>query len=264
MNILEALLLGVVQGATEFLPISSSGHLVITEALLGIREGGLLVEVTLHAGTLCAVLIYFRSKIAWLLKCGIREGEEGEKARRYLLWLLIGTLPAAVAGLLFEEGISTIFESPAVALTGLLVTGVILFTSRWSIGRGRSAAGLAGLWMGLAQAVAILPGISRSGSTIAAGMWYGVERAEAAEFSFLLSIPAIGGAALLQMIDILKGAATGTGGMVPGLTVGFITALIAGYAAIAGLLEVLKRRGLVPFSWYCWVVGIAGLLLISS
>lgn len=264
MNFLEALLLGVVQGVTEFLPISSSGHLVITEALLGVTEGGLLVEVTLHAGTLCAVLIYFRSRIYWLLSRGMGSGDDGERARRYLLWLLIGTLPAALVGLLFEEGVARVFESPRVALIGLLVTGVILFTSRWAPERGRRADGMPGLWMGLAQALAILPGVSRSGSTIAAGMWSGVDKSEAAEFSFLLSVPAIGGATLLHAIDLLEGSSAGAEGLALGLVTGFVVALISGYAAIAGLLEVLKRRGLVPFAWYCWAVGLAGLLLVSG
>ncbi|GAG33991.1 unnamed protein product, partial [marine sediment metagenome] len=169
MSSLEALLLGIIQGATEFLPISSSGHLVLTETLLGITEGGLLVEVTLHTGTLVAVLVYFRSRLCWLLSRVLRQGAEGNSARTYLLWLIIATVPAGLVGLVFEERLAAIFESPRAALIGLLVTGLILFASRWGVERNRPAAGLAGLWIGFAQAVAILPGISRSGSTITAG-----------------------------------------------------------------------------------------------
>lgn len=262
MSLLEALLLGIIQGATEFLPVSSSGHLVLTEALLGMTEGGLLVEVTLHAGTLVAVVAYFRSRLLWMLRGALRPGGEGGKARKYLLWLLIATIPAGTVGLLFEDAIATVFESPRVALIGLLVTGAILLSSRWSGERGRPAAGLAGLWMGFAQAVAILPGISRSGSTIAAGMWSGVDRREAAEFSFLLSVPAIAGATFLQVLDLLNGTAGVGDALWLSLMLGFAAAFLSGYAAIAVLLEILKKRGLVPFAWYCWVVGVLGLILI--
>lgn len=262
MSPLEALLLGIIQGATEFLPISSSGHLVLSEALLGVEEGGLLLEVTLHAGTLVAVIIYFRARLFWMAREAMHRGGEGDKARKYILWLLIATVPAGLAGLLFEDAIARVFESSRVALAGLLITGAILFSSRWCRERGISAEGPPGLWMGLAQAVAIIPGISRSGSTIATGMWCGVDRRDAAEFSFLLSIPAIGGASILQVLDLLKGTGCDQGAIWLGLILGFTAALLSGYAAIAGLLEVLRRRGLAPFAWYCWAVGMAGMILI--
>ncbi len=262
MNILQALLLGLVQGATEFLPVSSSGHLVLTEALLGVRGGGLLVEVTLHVGTLLAVLVYFRARLVGLLRDGVRAGPPGSAARRYLLWLLVATLPAAAAGLLLEDGIARLFDSPRAALVGLLVTGVILMSSQWARTRVRRPDGPAGLVIGLAQAVSILPGVSRSGSTIAAGLWCGVARSEAAEFSFLLSIPAIGGAALLHLVELARAGGGAVAGMVPGLLVGLVTSCLAGLAAIAFLLAVLRRRGLAPFAWYCWGVGIIGLLVL--
>jgi len=262
LTIFEALLLGIIQGATEFLPISSSGHLVLSEAIMGIREGGLLVQVSLHAGTLLAVLVYFRSRIYHLFSRAFKSGDHGTASRRYLLWLLAATIPAGVVGLLFEDSITTAFESPKVALAGLLLTGAILLSTKWSNEREKPAAGLSGLWMGFAQALAILPGISRSGSTIAAGMWSGVNRREAAEFSFLLSVPAIGGASLLQLLDLMKGSAGAVESLAVGLVAGFVMAFVSGYAAIAVLLEVLRRRGLVPFAWYCWAVGLVGLILI--
>lgn len=262
MGLWEALLLGLVQGATEFLPVSSSGHLVLTEALLGVREGGLLVEVTLHAGTLLAVVVYFRRRLGWLLVRGLGRGPEGPTARRYLLWLLLGTLPAAAVGLLLEDSIAAVFESTQAALWGLMATGVILFTSRWARSRQTRPDGPAGLAMGLAQAVSILPGVSRSGSTIAAGLWAGTDRREAAEFSFLLSIPAIGGAAFLHLLDLLEGGAAAAAPLAGGLVVGFAVSFLSGLAAIALLLEILRRRGLAPFAWYCWGVGIIGLLVV--
>ncbi|MFO7767717.1 MAG: undecaprenyl-diphosphate phosphatase [bacterium] len=262
MGTFEALILGIVQGATEFLPISSSGHLVLTGALLGVEEGGLLVEITLHTATFLAVVVYFRGRIAWMAAGASRRDEVGRRARAWILWLLVGTLPAAAVGIAFRSPIEMAFRSPRSALLGLLATGAILLSTRWSVSRRTDPAGPAALIMGAAQALAILPGISRSGSTIAAGMWSGVEKSEAAEFSFLLSLPAIGGAALLQGADLLGGGVPGAAGMLPPLAVGFAAAFAAGYAAIAGLLEVLRRRGLVPFAWYCWALGVAGLLLV--
>jgi len=259
----EALLLGLVQGATEFLPISSSGHLVITEALLGISEGGLLVEISLHAGTLLAVLLFFRKRIAWIVTEGFRRGEDGPRARAWMKWLIVATMPAAVVGFLLRDFIEQVFESPLMALVGLMLTGVILISTRWSEQWEREVTGPAGLWMGFAQALAILPGISRSGATIAIGMWSGVDRSEAAEFSFLLSVLAIGGASLLQAVEIMGGTAPSAPGMWGGLLAGFVMASVSGYAAIALLLGILKKRGLAPFAWYCWVVGVTGLVLLS-
>jgi undecaprenyl-diphosphatase len=262
MSPFEALLLGIVQGATEFLPVSSSGHLVLTEALLGVSEGGLFLEVLLHAATLLAVLLYFRKRVGWLLVEGSRRGAEGREARRWIVWLLLGTLPAGAVGILFEEGVARVFESPGVALVGLLVTGAVLWSSRWARSRGRSPLGVRALLIGLGQAAAILPGISRSGTTIAVGMWAGVPRSDAAEFSFLLSVPAIGGATVLQVLDIAgSGAAPGLAALP--LLLGFASAFVSGYAAIAGLLAVLRRRGLTPFAWYCWAIGTIGLLITS-
>ena len=259
----EALLLGLIQGVTEFLPISSSGHLVITEAILGISEGGLLVEIALHAGTLLAVLLYFRKRIAWMVMEGFRRDGDGPQARSWMIWLVIATIPAAFIGFVFRDGIERTFESPFAALVGLLLTGVILFSTRWSTQRSRTPTGPAGLWMGCAQALAIMPGISRSGATIAMGMWSGVDKSDAAEFSFLLSVLAISGASMLQAIEIAGGIIQVTTNMWLNLLAGFVVASISGYAAIALLIGILQKKGLVPFAWYCWAVGAAGLLLIS-
>lgn len=258
----EALLLGLIQGATEFLPVSSSGHLIISQALLGIHEGGILIEITLHVATLLAVLIYFRSRLTWIvLNCG-RAVPESRAARRYALWLAIGTVPAVVVGLLGKNVVEQLFDSPRAALVGLLVTGLILISTHRARSRGRRADGPAGLGMGIAQALAIVPGISRSGSTIAAGMWLGVEKRDAAEFSFLLSIPAIAGAGILQAFELGGVGTSGIGLFSLPMAVGFAAAFLSGFAAIAGLLEVLRRKGLTPFAWYCWVVGLVGLIML--
>jgi undecaprenyl-diphosphatase len=263
VTIAEALILGLIQGATEFLPISSSGHLVLTESILGISEGGLLVEISLHAGTLLAVLIYFRKRIGWIVAEGFRRREDGPRARAWMMWLIVATIPASAVGLTFRDGIERIFESPVMAVIGLLVTGAILMSTRWSRQWNREPAGPAGLWMGFAQALSILPGISRSGATIATGMWSGVERSEAAEFSFLLSVLAIGGASLMQVVEIAGGSPAPVPGIWTGLLAGFVMAFLSGYAAIALLLGILKKHGLAPFAWYCWAVGIIGLVLLT-
>jgi undecaprenyl-diphosphatase len=258
----EAVLLGIVQGATEFLPISSSGHLVLGQALLNLHPPGILLEVVLHAATMLAVIVYFRKRLGWMLLNARRKEGDGGQARRYILWLLIGTVPAGLAGVFLTGPIGGLFDSPSVALYGLLATGIILFSSRWSRERGVRPDGRSAIIVGVAQALAIIPGVSRSGATIAAGMLSGVKRRAAAEFSFLLSVPAIGGASLLHMIELLREGLPGGDGLGMGLAVGFAAAFLSGYAAIAGLLEVLRRKGLAPFAWYCWAVGLAGLLFL--
>lgn len=264
MNSWEALLLGVVQGATEFLPISSSGHLVLSQALLGVRPTGIFLEVVLHVATVLAVIVYFRTRLAWLVSGCVRRDEAGTAARSYALWLLIGTVPAAIVGVFFDDAVGALFDSTRAALWGLLVTGAILFSSRWARARARRPEGTPAVVMGLAQAVAIVPGVSRSGATIAAGMWSGMDRGDAAEFSFLLSIPAIGGAAALQVIELVREGMPAASPFGLALVIGFVAALLSGYGAIAGLLGILKRWGLLPFAWYCWAVGIAGLILLRG
>ena len=260
----EALLLGLLQGLTEFLPISSSGHLVLASHLLGVDEPGLLVEVILHAGTLLAVLLFFRTRLFWIISRGIRAGPEGHLARRWVGWLLIGTVPAAAIGLGLRGGVEDAYSSPRLTLLALLGTGVILMSTVRALRREgrRSPLGLPAVIMGLGQALAVLPGISRSGATIAAGLWSGVDRGEAAEFSFLLSVPAIGGATLIHLVEVATGSVPDTGALLIPLAIGFVASAAAGYAAIAGLLQVLQRRGLAPFAWYCWGLGVLGLLLI--
>jgi len=246
--VLTAALWGLIQGLTEFLPISSSGHLVLIPALFGFDEPGLAASVMLHLGTLLAVLAYYRSDLARLVH--LRTDPE---ARRILLLLVVGTIPAALVGLTLHGPIEVIFGEPWLAAVALMATGVILlFTMLVGRGLRRLAQGrwTDGMVVGLAQAFALLPGISRSGMTIAAGMAQGFQRREAARFAFLLSIPAIAGAGLVDGLDLIR-----QGGFTPDLLVGMAVAAVAGYLAIAGLLRVLVRVGLAPFAAYCLIFG---------
>lgn len=274
MSILDAVILGIVQGLTEFLPISSSGHLVMTEYLLGISMPGVLLEVILHVATLLSVVIVYRQRLLGLVR-GAFTGDR--HAWRYILLLGLATVPAGLVGVFLKDTIEAAFDTPAVTGFMLLVTGMLLYSTRWAAGtleepdaaaevEGAEAAGPAhaaplgagmATVMGVAQAFAILPGISRSGSTITAGLWGGVAAVRAAEFSFLMSIPAIAGAAVLQAGDVGEM----TAGWLP-LAVGFLAALVAGIVAIRSLVWLLRRQAFHHFAWYVWLVGVLFLTLL--
>lgn len=252
---LTAAVWGLIQGLTEFLPVSSSGHLVLVPALLGFDEPGLPASVMLHLGTLLAVLAYYRSDLLRLLH--LRTDPE---ARRILMLLAVGTVPAAVIGLALHGPIEVVFSEPWLAAVALMVTGVILlFTLLVGRGMRRLAEGrwTDGVVVGFAQAFALLPGISRSGMTIAAGMSQGFQRREAARYAFLLSIPAIAGAGLLDGMELVR-----QGGFTWDLLVGMAVAAVVGYLTIAGLLRVLTRVGLLPFAIYCLVFGAVAYFLV--
>jgi len=246
----EGLVLGIVQGLTEFLPVSSSGHLVVAEALLGLRTPGVFVEVTVHVATLFAVVIVYRERLAGLA-VGVVRG--GRAAWRYVGLLALASVPAAVVGLLFQDWFERTFDSLHVVGVGFLVTGTALWSTRLvrPSDQGEPEPGGA-LAIGLAQALAILPGVSRSGSTVTAGMWVGVDPVRAAEFSFLMALPAIAGAAVLQIPEMADGAASV--GVVP-LGVSFLAALSSGVFAIRLLVRLLARRAFHRFAPYCWVLG---------
>ena len=246
---------GLIQGLTEFLPVSSSGHLVLIPALLGFEEPSLAASVMLHLGTLLAVVAYYRTDLLRLLH--LRRDPE---ARRILLLLAIGTVPAALVGLTLHGPVETVFSEPWLVAVALMVTGAILLFSLL-VGKGvrRLAEGrwTDGVVVGLAQAFALLPGISRSGMTIAAGMAQGFQRKEAARFAFLLSIPAIAGAALLDGMDLVE-----RGGFTSDLLLGMAVAAVVGYLTIAALIRVLTRVGLLPFALYCLAFGTAAYFLL--
>ena len=255
MSILEAVFLGIVQGLTEFLPVSSSGHLAIFEHLLHIDPGDLSFEVIVHVGTLLAVVIYFRQR---LLAMGrsllVRKSDHSPLAtdRMTVLFLIIGSVPAALVGLFLKTTVENIFASPLVAAMLLMVTGMLLLSIRLFKTGSRPLGAANSWWVGVAQAVAILPGISRSGSTIATGMMLGITPTVAAEFSFLLSIPAVFGAALLALPEA---AAAGRFGMVH--VVGGIVAGIVGYWSLSIVFATIRHGRFGWFGAYCLVAGAA-------
>lgn len=250
MNWWEGLVLGIVQGLTEFLPVSSSGHLVVAEAALGLHTPGVFVEVAVHVATLAAVAVVYWRRIAGLL-AGAARGDGA--AWGYLGLLVLASVPAAVVGVLFQDWFEATFDSMLVVGVDFLVTGTFLWSTRAAGAMTRPAPSARGaLAIGLAQAAAILPGISRSGATVTAGMWSGVDPVRAAEFSFLMAMPAIAGAAVLQLPALARGtAAVGSGP----LAVAFAAALLSGILAIRLLVRLLARRAFHRFAPYCWTIG---------
>lgn len=254
MSALEAVALGILQGLTEFLPVSSSGHLVIGQALLDIHLPGVTFEVTVHLATLCAVLWVYRRRVGSLASGALR----GDRSSWiYIGLLVLASVPAGLAGVLARDWFESAFGSPMLAAAMLIVTGFIVYSVRFTALRATDLEPSPGqaLWIGVAQAAAILPGISRSGSTVAMGTWRGVDAVAAAEFSFLLSVPAILGAGLLQLGDAGRG---GPGSIA--LAAGFAAALVAGVAAIRLFVKMLEAGVFHRFAWYCWAVGSAYLI----
>jgi undecaprenyl-diphosphatase len=253
------LILAVVQGLTEFLPVSSSGHLVLAQTFLKIRQGDIFFDVVLHLGTLGSVLAVYRREIRRLLRA---DGP----AVRYILALIVGTLPAAVVGLVLKDAVEHLFHSPVFAAGGLFVTAALLFSTHFS---GHDAQDLAEPWepralpwrqallIGCGQALAIMPGISRSGATIATSLWLQVPRAEAARFSFLLSVPAICGALVLQ---VSHGANVGVDW--PQLILAAGLAFGVGLLALRWTALSVVRDHFWKFGVYCVLVGGIALLVL--
>jgi undecaprenyl-diphosphatase len=260
MEIIQAIILGLVQGATEFIPVSSSGHLVLVPWLLGWDSPGLVFDTVVHWGTLVAVLAYFwRDWLALLLAWvrGLLRWDWRDPLAR-LAWLIIlGSVPAAVIGFLLEDFFESLFSEPVWVSFFLLVTAGLLALSERLGRRSRGMDDLRwhdALLIGLGQAAAIAPGISRSGATMATGLFRGLQRPDAARFSFLLATPIIFGAGLFQLLDLFT--VPDPLSHVPVLLAGFLTAAIVGYLCIWGLLRYLQRGSLYPFAIYCAFVGV--------
>lgn len=305
MTVWDAIILGLVQGLTEFFPVSSSGHLVIGQELLGLKIPGILFDVLVHVGTLVSVVVVYRNKL-WQLTRGA-FGRTEENAWPYILKLGLATLPAVVIGLTLKDYFEARFDDPVFAGTMILVTGCLVWSSRWAIGirkfgilellplivaavlaflagtvvpflavaalqlvlmaisrvtgpkqRHMEPTWLGALLMGFGQALAIFPGISRSGTTVLTGLWRRIDPVAAAEFSFLMSIPAILGAAVLQVPDALKEPLPVS---TQALVFGFLAAAIAGIVAISFFVALLKRQNFHVFAYYCWIA--AGVFLLT-
>ena len=269
VTLLQAFVLGIVQGATDFLPISSSGHLVLVPWLLGWRfdpRVAFVFDVLVQLGTLAAVIAFFWRDLVSLVRAalaGLVQRRPLATAEARLAWLIaVATVPAALAGVLFKDAVERAFASPATVSAFLLITAALLYAGE-RLGRPRrdlrSLTVTDALWIGLAQALALLPGVSRSGATMAGGLGRGLHRREAARFSFLMSVPVFLGAGLAATRDLAATPHALT--LAPPLAVGFVTAAIVGYLAIRWLLAYLARRPLTPFAVYCLLVGVAGLLM---
>lgn len=255
MNLPAAILLGIVQGLTEFLPVSSSGHLVLAERLAGVHTPGVFVEVALHVATLGSVLVVYGRRIVELAR-GLLTGEGDH--RGYVWLLVLATIPAGLVGVLLNDVIEAAFDSLAAVGAAFLLTGIILWSTRRLAGTREAPTTRSAIGIGLMQALAILPGVSRSGSTVAAGLWSGLTPQRAAEFSFLMAVPTIAGAAALEVGDAVANAgAVGVGS----LAVGFVVAFVSGIWAIRLLVALLRRGQFHAFAPYCWALGVLTLLL---
>ena len=254
-------ILGLIQGLTEFLPVSSSGHLVLAQRLLGIDPPGVLLETVLHLGTLAAVILAFRKDLIHLAKSLTPRGSlEG---RKEIGLLIAGTVPIVVAGLLLRGTIGQLFDSLWVVGGALLATGGALLAadrlSRRSTVRTKATTFVDAVKIGLAQTLSLLPGLSRNGITVAAGVSTGLSPRRAARFSFLLSIPALAGAGLLHLVEVLRD------GLPPGVNAGGLAlacavSFVVGWTAIRGFLALVSRGRLWIFSAYC--LGLGGLVLL--
>ncbi len=278
MPLYQAIVLGIVQGLTEFLPVSSSGHLILVRDLLHWSDPGLAFDVALHAGTLVAVLIYFAGLWIRILRAAfganIRiDSESGDtsplspeelRQQRWLLWLLVlGTVPGAIIGKLFEKQAEETFRQPALVASMMILVALIMWWAEKasSYRKSLSQTGVAdALTVGIAQAAAIVPGVSRSSSTIAAGLFRGMTRDAAARFSFLLATPIIAGACVLNAIHLRH---TGIpADMKQAFIVGTAVSAVVGYITIAGFIRYLRTRTLKIFIVYRIIFGIIVLALV--
>ena len=252
---IEVTLLGILQGVAEFLPISSSGHLVLGKSLLGLGETGIRLDVFLHLGTLAAIFAFYFSIVVRVVK---------NLEWAYMFKIALSAVPAGIVGVLFKDDLEAAFASPKMVGAALVFTGVVLSATRF-LPRGTGpVTWLKALIMGVAQAVAILPGVSRSGMTLSAARAAGVDAEKSAEFSFLMSAPPIAGAALLETLKAFK--ASGEAGAAAevswGLTIyGCVLAAVVGYFSLKVLLRSLKGRWFWMFGPYCVAVGVVVLCM---
>jgi len=257
MDIFETIFLGVIQGLTEFLPVSSSGHLVVFQNILGFHEPALLLDCSLHLGTLLAVIIFFRMDIIQIAKDTLQL-EFKQPDGNLAIWVIVASIPTVIIGLKFKTPLENLFGSVTITGWMLIITGIIIASTKFiNYSSPRVRIGLlTALAIGIFQGLAIIPGISRSGSTIVCGLLCGLKREQAARFSFLLSIPAIMGALLLQF-DL---GSIQKIGIIP-LLAGFFTSALVGLIALKFLMTIVKQGHLYYFAPYCWVIGLSIIIL---
>lgn len=260
MDITSSLILGIVQGATEFLPISSSGHLILAREVMGLNvSGGLAFDAVLQLATALAVFIYFRVDFWHLIQAFVslllRKRAEA-KEKTLLFALILGTIPAMIFGLLLENYMETTFRTPLFVVVTLLLGSLLFYVAERAGKQNEALTVKKGLWVGFFQSLALFPGTSRSGATISGGLIFGLTREEAARFSFLLSFPIIFGSGLLKAFDMIHGGV----GLGEDLLVGSAAAFIVGICAIHYLLRYLRHHTLNIFIWYRIIL--AGIVLV--
>lgn len=260
MDIFQSIILGIVQGLGEFLPISSTAHLVLVPYFTGWQDPGLSFDIALHVGTLVAVLSFFYRDWIDIFLSSFKTAKTGGWAgfkKEKLYYLIMATIPGVVIGLLLEEKAETTLRSPLLIACALIFGGALLFFMDKKFAGEKKMAGLSlkeAVIIGFAQALAIIPGLSRSGMTISAGLWRGLSRSEAARFSFLLSTPIIAGAAVLKIPELIEA------GIDTPMMIGIAASAISGYLAIKYLLKFLEKYGYAFFFWYRLVLGLIILL----
>jgi undecaprenyl-diphosphatase len=269
VSVIDAVILAFVQGLTEFLPVSSSGHLVLGQYILRVTDPQVLTfDIFVHFGTLVSVFVYYWSDIRRMvsavghamLTLRLREAYAASEDFRTAVAIIIASVPAGVIGILFRKQIEVAFTDPKLVAVNLVVTGLILFLTRFAKPKeGKEIGPVVALLIGVAQSIAILPGISRSGSTISAGMYLRVPSVVAARFSFLMSIPVVAGATLLESRHYISGERALP--LIP-MIVGTLVAAVIGYAAISLLVKIVQKGSFSLFAFYCLAVGMAGILLI--
>ncbi len=266
MDWLEALILGLIQGLTEYLPVSSSGHLAIGAKLFGLSgEENLAFTVAVHVATVLSTLVILWKEIVWLFKGFFKFKWNDEM--KYMVNILISMIPVAIVGFLFKDTVEEIFGS-GLLIVGicLLVTAALLAFAYFAKPRQKEKISMLDAFIiGIAQAVAVLPGLSRSGSTIATGLLLGNKKEKLAQFSFLMVIPPILGEALLDVLKMFKGSADATTssiGILP-LAVGFVTAFVVGCLACKWMINIVKKGKLIWFAVYCAIVGLVSIIFLS-
>lgn len=268
MDLFQAIFLGILQGITEFLPVSSSGHLVLAQALFGRdMETGIIFEIVVHFGSFCSITLYYRKLIAKILgdlfKSITPDGLKNEMYKtnanvKFSLFILISMIPAMIVGFTLKDQIEELFMNPFFASCMLLITGTLLFSTKFVKNPEKDVNAIRSLLVGIAQACAIIPGISRSGSTISIGLFTGIKREEVANFSFLMVLPVLAGAMLLALMDLMETGIESAAVMI--LIIGFLASFISGYFALSYLVSLLKQAKFYYFSYYCWAIGLAGVI----
>ncbi len=275
MEPMQAIILGVIQGLTEFFPVSSSGHLVIFQQMMGLKEPVLMFDISLHVGTLAAIILYYLNDIIRIFKAWLRwvrsvSGRGGQSVKlssaeisdTHMAWLIVaGSVPTAVIGFGFHMISQVLFSSLTIVGISLMITGGILLGTRWVHQVKDSVSDFSikkALLIGTIQGIAVMPGISRSGSTISAALFLGVKPETAIRYSFLLSIPAILGALVLQIFTDPSGGGNVSSGV---MATGLVTSLIVGYAALSLLVKMVQKGHLYLFAPYCFVLGVIALII---